>query len=324
MLRYITFLFLLCVGGNAYTQTLIDAVIAVVNTDAITRSELENEFRIAAIMGRPHAEAPTAVEKRAVLETIINRKFVLQESERIGIVVAERDVQIKGKMAEIRARYASEVAFQNVLQQYQLEIEALKMWVHEQLIYDEFFRRKYFNTVDSEKMAKLAKSYYDANNAEFATPSTVTFNSLLIAVPEDMSETEKQNIADLTEKLSVRLQQGETFEAVRETYETQLTLRFDEALTVETDTPLGSIVTELQTSELSKPIPVEEGYQIVARIRNNPARQKAYSEVSEEITERIRQDQAAKEFEAWLARQKEEKPWHILDDELTRADNGAK
>ena len=50
--RYITFLFLFCfcISGNAYTQTLIDALIAVVNTDAITRSELENEFRIAAIM----------------------------------------------------------------------------------------------------------------------------------------------------------------------------------------------------------------------------------------------------------------------------------
>ena len=34
---------------------------------------------------------------------------------------------------------------QNVLQQYQLEIEALKMWIYEQLIYDEFFRRIFFN-----------------------------------------------------------------------------------------------------------------------------------------------------------------------------------
>ena len=96
--RYIIFLFLLCISGNAYTQVLIDAVIAVVNTDAITRSELENEFRIAAIIGKPLTEAPTAVEKRAVLETIINRKFVLQESERIGVVVAERDVQIEKRL----------------------------------------------------------------------------------------------------------------------------------------------------------------------------------------------------------------------------------
>ena len=48
--------------------------------------------------------------------------------------------------------------------------------VYNQLIYDEFFRRIFFNTVNTEKVARLAKSYYDANGAEFIVPPTVTFN----------------------------------------------------------------------------------------------------------------------------------------------------
>ena len=323
MLRYITFFLLLCISGNTDAQVLIDSVIAVVNMDAITRSELENEFRIAAIMGKPLVETPTAVEKRAVLETIINRKFVLQESERIGVVVAERDLQIEGKIAEIRAGYAAEADFQNALQQYQLEAETLKMWIYEQLIYDEFFRRIFFNAVNSAEVEKLAKSYYDTHSTEFAVPPTVTFNSLLIVIPEDISETEKQNMVDLVQELSGHLQQEKTFEAVRKVYETRLALRFSVS-TVEVDKPLGSVVTELKTSERSQPILVPEGYRIVERIRNNPAYQKAYSEVSEEITERIRQEEAAQRFEAWLIGQKEEKTWHILDDELTRTENEEK
>lgn len=320
--RYITslFLFCFCINGNAYTQVLIDTVIAVVNTDAITRSELENEFRIAALMGKPLVEAPSAVEKRTVLETIINRKFVLQESKRRGIVIAERNLHIEGKIAEIRARYGAEADFQNVLQQYQLETEALKMWIYEQLIYDEFFRRIFFNAVNSAEVEKLAKSYYDTHRTEFVVPPTVTFNSLLIVVPEDISESEKQNVADLVQQLSADLQQGKTFEAVRKAYETLLTLKFAIS-TVEVDTPLGSIITELKTSERSQPILVAEGYRIVERIRHNPASQKAYSEASEEITERIRQEEATQRFEAWLTGQKEEKTWHILDNELTRTEN---
>ena len=320
MRRYITFFLLLCIGGTTDAQVLIDSVIAVVNTDAITRSELENEFRIAAIMGKPLAGSPTAVERRAVLETIINRKFVLQEAERIGVVVAERDVQIEGKLAEIRAGYATETDFQNVLQQDPLEVEALKMWIYEQLIYDEFFRRRFFNAINSAEVAKLAKSYYNTNSAEFVVPATVTFNSLLIVVPEDISASEKQNVADLVQQLSADLQQGKTFETVHKTYETQLTLRLS-VLTVAADAPLGHIVTELKTSARSQPILVAEGYQIVERIRYNPAYQKAYSEVSEEITARIRQAEAAQQFEAWLIGQKEEKTWHILDDGLTRTEN---
>ena len=323
MLRYITFLLLLSISGNTDAQVLIDSVIAVVNTDAITRSELENEFRIAAIMGKPLAGTPTAVEKRAVLATIINRKFVLQESERIGVVIAERDVQIEGKLSEIRAGYAAEANFQNVLQQSQLEVETLKMWIYEQLIYDEFFRRNFFIAINSAEVEKLAKSYYNTNSTEFVVPATVTFNSLLIVVPADISATEKQNVAGLVQQLSAHLQQGKTFEAVRKSYETQLTLRLSVS-TVEADTPLGSIVTELKTSARSQPILGAEGYRIVERIRYNPAYQKAYSEVSEEITERIRQAEAAQQFEVWLTRQKEEKTWHILDDELAQTENGEK
>ena len=323
MLRYMTFFLLLCIGGNTDAQVLIDSVIAVVNMDAITRSELENEFRIAAILGKPFVKAPTTAEKSDVLETIINRKFVLQESERIGVVVAERDVQIEKKVAEIRTRYATETDFQNVLQQYRLETEALKIWIYEHLIYDEFFRRFFFNAVNSAEIENLAKSYYDTNSTEFVVPATVTFNSLLIVVPEDISEAENQNITDLVQQLSVDLQQGKTFETVRKTYETRLILKFAVS-TVEADTSLGSTITELKTSERSQPLVVPEGYRIVERVRINPAYQKAYAEVSEEITEQIRQAEAAQRFDAWLTRQKEEKTWHILDNELTRTEKKEK
>lgn len=323
MQRCIIFFLLLCISGNTSAQVIIDAVIAVVNTDAITRSELENEFRIAAIMGKPTTETPTAAEKRAVLETIINRKFVLQESDQIGVVVAERNAQIAAQIAEIRARYTSEIDFQNALEQYQLETETLKMWVYEQLIYGEFFRRKFFNAVNSAEVERLTKSYYEKNKEEFVVPPTVTFYSLLIVVPDATSETEKQNTTDLTQKLSERLQNGEIFETARKAYETQLSLQF-KVLTVETNTPLGTVVTELQTFERSQPLVVEEGYQIVERIRNNPPRQKAYSEVSEAIAERVRQEQAEKQFEAWLNGQKEEGIWHILDNALTRRENEVK
>jgi parvulin-like peptidyl-prolyl isomerase len=322
MIRYITFLILFCIGGNAYTQTLIDSIIAVVNEDAITRSELEDELRITTLIGIRTDTTPTVAEKRAVLNTIINRKFVLQEAERLGIVVTERDTQVAAKIAEISAKYASDTAFQSVLQQSELEKEAIEARVYDQLMYDELFRRIFFNAVNSEKVARLAKSYYDTNSAEFIVPPTVTFKSLLIVLPKNGPAAEKQTAEELVQKLNERLQQGETFQAVRETYETQLELRF-EVPTLEVDTLLGAIVTELQVSERSTPLRVSNGYQIVERIRNNSAYQKTYEEVSEEITERIRQELANEQFEAWLTRRKAEETCHILDDELAQEESEA-
>ena len=323
MMRYITFLILFCIGGNVYTQTLIDSIIAVVNANAITRSELEDELRIATIL-RIRPDTPsTLAEKRVVLNTIINRKFVLQEAERRGIVVTERETQVAAKIAEISATYTSDTAFQNVLEQYQLEEEAIEAWVYDQLIYDEFFRRIFFNAVNSEKVARLAKSYYDANTAEFIVSPTVTFKSLLIVMPKNGSEAERQTAEELVQKLNDRLQQGETFQAVHEAYETQLELKF-EVTALEIDTPLGTIVTKLQVSERSTPFSVSEGYQIVERIGNNSAYQETYEAVSEEITERIRQELANEQFETWLTKQKEEETWAILEDELAEEKNEAK
>ena len=323
MIRYITFLILFCIGGNVYAQTLIDSIIAVVSEDAITRSELEDELRIATVFRIRTDPISTTAEKRTVLNTIINRKFVLQEAERLGIIVTERNTQVAAKIAEISAKYASDTVFQSVLQQAQLEKEAVEAWVYDQLIYDEFFRRIFFNAVNSEKVARFAKSYYDTNSVEFIVPPTVTFKSLLIVMPKDGSEREKQTTEELVPKLNARLQQGDTFQAVYETYETQLEIKF-EVLTLEVDTPLGGIVTELQVSEPSMPFSVPAGYQIVERIRNNSAYQKTYEEVSEEVTERIRQELATEQFEAWLTRRKEEETWHILDDELAEEKSDAK
>ena len=315
MIRCVTFLLLLCVVSGAGSQTLIDYVIAVVNGDAVTRSELDSELSIAAIMRTSVTNTLTVAERRAMLDTIIDRKLILQESKRLGIVVTERDARVEEKIAEIRKKYASDAAFQRALQWHGLEDKALKAWVYEQLVYDEFFRRIFFNALNSAEVATLAKSYYDANAAGFIVPPTVTFNALFISIPMDASEAEKWKAEGLVQQLYARLEQGETFEAVRETYKTQLAIRF-EVLTLEVDTPLGAVVAELQNSERSAPLPVSEGYQIVERIQSNPARQKTYAEVSEEIIDRIQQEKAETEFAAWLAERREEESWHILDDAL--------
>lgn len=315
--RLVVFLLLLCITTNTDAQILIDTVIAVVSGDAVTRSELENELGIAAIM-----ESSIITDDRVALGAIINRKFVLQESKRLGIVVAEPNVRVAEKIAEIRRKYDSDAAFQTVLQRHGLEDKALRAWVYEQLVYDEFFRRIFFNALNSAEIATLAKSYYDANSAEFIVPPTLTLSVLSILIPKDASEGEKQGAENLVQQLSVRLQRGETFEAVRDVYETQLAIEL-EVLTLAADTPLGVIAAELPDSEWSALLRISDGYQIVKRIQSNPARQRTYAEVSEEIIDRIQQEKAEAEFTTWLVEQRQEISWHILGDAL-EPENGVK
>lgn len=315
MVRYVAFLLLFCVVSRPEAQTLIDSVVAVVSGHAVTRSELDSALGIAAILQTSVPKTPTITERRIALDTIINRKLVLQESKRLGIVLTDRDARIREKISEFRRKYASPEAFQHALQAHGLEEEILKTWVYERLVYDEFFRRIFFNALDSAEIATLARSYYDANSTEFIVPPTVTFNALFILIPGDISEVEKRTAEDMVQRLYMGLKQGAAFDAVGKAYKPQLAIRF-EVLTLEVDTPLGAIVAELQDSELSALLPISDGYQIVERIQRHPARPKTYEEVSEEIIDRIQQKKAEAEFAAWLTEQKEKKSWYILDDAL--------
>ena len=126
MVRYIRFLFLFCILNSVGAQVLIDYVVAIVNGDAVTRSELDSELNITAIMGTDVTDVWTTLERRDALDTIINRKLVLQESQRLGIVLTERDARVTEKIAEIRTKYASDAAFQNTLQRRGLEDKVLK------------------------------------------------------------------------------------------------------------------------------------------------------------------------------------------------------
>jgi len=320
--RYIAFLLFLFVR-NVHAQTLIDSVIAAVNGEAITQSELENECRIATLIGTwergvtPNTAGPTVSEKREALDAIIARKFVLQEAERLGILLTDRSTQVTAQIAEIRSKYATETAFYTVLQKHELAIEALEKWVYDRLIYDVFFRRKFFNTVNSEEITQLAAQYFEKHKTEFIVTASVTFHALRIAVPPDASAKEKRRAEALAQQLNLRLQQGATFEAVKQTYKAEPFISLN-ASTLPADTPLGTIIAQLQVAERSKPLPVSYGYLIAELIKKTPARQKQYPEVKDEIVARIRQQNAKGEFDTWLTQRKSEGNWYILDDELAQ------
>lgn len=311
-----TFLLFLFVG-DTFAQVLIDSVIAVVDEQAITQSELVDEFRIAAITDKPLSREPTETEKQEQLNFIISRRLVLKGAKRIGITAIDHKKHVAERITKIRARFPSDKAFHNALQKQELEIEALEKWVYEQIIYDAYYKRQFVNRVDSKEIDKLAPQYFEKNKAQFIAPGKVTFRSILIAVPSDESKEKKQAAKLLAEQIYERLQNGETYEEIEQSFTVEKSISFN-SQTLTIDTPLGAIVTELEPAERKGPIAVPEGYQIVEVVKKTPTRQKGYSEVKDEIAEMIRQNKAESEFKKWLARQKTREPWYILDKALKR------
>lgn len=313
---YLILLLLLFVGYVS-AQVLIDSVIAVVNKDAITQSELVDEFRIEAILDKPLKIKPTESDKKQYLDRIIRRRFVLQGAEKIGITTSSHKNQVAERMAEIRAKFSSDKVFQNTMQKQQLEIATLEKWVYEQIIYDIYYNRQFVNRVDSREIDELAPQYFEANKAKFVVPSSVTFRSILVAFASEGSDEQKQAAKRMAEQINSLLLHGETYEKIEESIKSDFSISFD-TLTLTTDTPLGEIIAKLEPSERKGPILVPEGYQIVELMKKTDSRQKQYSEVKGEISKMLRQNKAEIEFNEWLARQKEGVSWYIINDSLKR------
>ena len=178
MKHYLT-LFLLLLSSTMHAQTRIESVIAVVEGHAITQIELENEFRIAAVIGTPYPLEPTVFDKRAVLDTLIARKFAVLEAARIGVVKADENhtaravsdsnyrEQVTAQMQAIAAKFPSQEEFSRVLQENGLEIVSVEAWVYTRLVADAFFRRKFARPISTDEIEEMALDYFEQHQDEF-------------------------------------------------------------------------------------------------------------------------------------------------------------
>lgn len=172
-------LFLMLLLGTVHAQTRIESVIAVVEGHAITQIELEDEFRIAALIGTPYPPKPTISDKRAVLDTLIARKFALLEAARIGVVKSDENAaaqptsdsnyseQVTAQIQAIAAKFPSEAEFSRVLQENGLEVVSVEAWVYARLVADALFRRKFVRTVNADEIEEMALDYFERHPDEF-------------------------------------------------------------------------------------------------------------------------------------------------------------
>ena len=311
LIALLLFLFI----GYVNSQKLIDSVIAVVDTQPITQSDFVNEFRIEGIINKKvFLSEPTEKEKQEYLNRILNRKLVLQEAEHIGITAIDRKEQVDEILTAIVESYKSNDAFSSVLNNQEIEIEVIEKWIHDSIVFDEYYKLEFINSVNNREIDDLAPQYFEANKTDFIVPEMVTFNSIRIVLSE---ENDNRTTADLAEKIMYRLEQGATFNTIKKDYETSAIVSVG-IETIPTHTSLGVIVSQLKPLEHKGPISIPEGHIIVKLIKKVPSRQRQYSEVKDEIAELIREQKAETEYVNWLTKQKSKISWYIIDEALNR------
>ena len=323
----------IAIPSNGLNQErTLDYVIAVVNDQPITLRELETELIIIAVISnspilREQENQPTFQEiknppntvKRAALETLIDQKLMLQQADDIGMLLWSWGKKVDAEIQVLKSLYSSEASYLVDLKRIGLEYQEVEERVKNALIVNELTVRQFRNSIDEEQINQEAPQYFEQHRSDFIEPAQILFQYILVLSKSDDPADLQVEAKTLAETIASQLKRGTTFQEIQEAYPDPPFLRVvPEPQTLPADTETQLAIASLEINEISQPIPTPEGYLIAKLVQKESPRQKTYSEVSQEIQDKLIGEELQEHRKAWLAEQKVTADIRILDAELAK------
>jgi parvulin-like peptidyl-prolyl isomerase len=181
---------------------LIDRVVAAVNYEVITWSDLEQAVHFNAALSRGSLDGERL--RRETLEGLINRRLLIQETGRLRFVeVSAQDVSTE--VEKLRKRIGSDKEFSDFLAGLDMTKEQLDRMLAERLLVERFVEKKIelFVRVSRDE----AQSYYDTHPAEFKGKRFPEVQKQITALlyEDKLDRQVEQYLAELRSKADVRV-----------------------------------------------------------------------------------------------------------------------
>lgn len=192
---------LLALPCAAQTE-LVDRVVAAVNYEVITWSDLEQAVRFNAALSGGSRDGERL--RTETLEGLINRRLLIQEARRLRFVeVSAQDVS--AEVETLRKRFGSDKEFSEFLAGLDMTKEQLDRMLTERLLVERFVEKKIglFVRVSRDE----AQSYYDAHSAEFPGKRFLEVQRQIMALlyEDKLGRQVEQYLAELRSKADVRV-----------------------------------------------------------------------------------------------------------------------
>ncbi len=186
----------------ALQAELVDRIVATVNTDVITASELSAAVALNQRLGNADKDR-TALEA-TTLEGLINRRLLVQEAHRLKFVeVSEQD--IGAEVENVVKRFASEKEFSDFLAGLDMTRQELARMLGEQLLAERFVEKKVglFVRVSREE----EESYFNGHAAEFKDKRFPDVQKMILALltEQKMGLQLTQYLAELRGRADIRI-----------------------------------------------------------------------------------------------------------------------
>jgi len=192
-------------------ESVVDRVICVVNSDAVTLYELQDAE---AYVVHETKQAPSTPEEHAALREktlagIIEKRLQLQQAEREKIVID--DAEMKEQLDEIQKRLGAknDAEFEQMVQAQGLSLDGLKKRLREQLLVERIKRRKVNLRISVTE--EDIDQYLNANREKLETGLSFEARHILFVPPAGAGEDGWQAARRRAEDVYTRVMGGAEF-----------------------------------------------------------------------------------------------------------------
>ena len=218
MKRIVMLVLVSCVGVT--NAQVIDRIVAVVNADVLTLSELEratvNDLRKASAISDPLARAEA---RRRTLEQgldgLISDKLIEQEARQRQIMISEQDVSDRIDGMKNQQRW-DDATFQRYLKSQGLDVRALRANIKRQLLNQRIVGQVLGGKVRISESE--LKDYYREKTAQKEAEFELVAAHILLKIPSDATTADESAVRYRAQQLVARLDAGEPFDALAAKY----------------------------------------------------------------------------------------------------------
>jgi len=209
--RFGLFFFLLC-GSFSSSDAVVDRIVAVVNQEIITLSEVEKlvgPFQ-EEIQTKDRLEKQERIREvyRKVLEKLIEEKLIDQEVKRSGVKVTSKEIE--GAVEEVKRHNAvTQEDLEKFLSQEGLTLESYKKEVEKRLQ-----RMKLITwavKVETKPGEKELRDFYQKNIDKYRSNESYRPGQILFLVPKEATQEEIREIGKRCQRVLEKIKRGEDF-----------------------------------------------------------------------------------------------------------------
>lgn len=286
-----------------------DRIVAVVNDDIITQTELNRAFEpyaknIDATYKGPDRDTVIRQNKEAFLQQMVNQILIEQAAKKAGPGIATvKDEEVMDVIRDMLAKSKTSLEdYTKRLAEEGNSLDAVKKEIKSQMLRMRLLRRE----VQSKIMITDEEigAYYDKHREDYEGKEAVRIKQIFLTAPADAGRLTRQRVKQQVEELRNRIVKGESFDAISAQYsQGPAAAQGGDIGYVEKGVILPEVekaAFALPPGKLSDVIETELGYHLILVVDQRGAGLKPLSIVRNEIKAKIEEEKLAKKFEEWI------------------------